>query len=165
MRVSGISALGPCHGGRRLPPFPSPGVNFCTLHGFPLSLEGIGTSNTQVCSDLRCCSHTVRFSTHQGPGSPASVQEPRKPVPGPVAEWTQLRGMKAACLSRRTSFSPTCDQWSKEKARHCYLLTGCLWGAQPVRGPGISPQGQGLGWLGESREIWICFLHLKEPSS
>ena len=72
MRVSGISALGPFHGGRRLPPFPSPGVNmgdFCTLLGFPLSLEGIGTSNTQVCRDLRCCSRTVRFSTHQGPGS------------------------------------------------------------------------------------------------
>ena len=34
-----------------------------------------------------------------------------------------------------------------------------------MRGPGISLQSQGLGWLGESREIWICFLYLKEPSS
>ena len=47
--------------------------DFCTLLGFPLSLEGIGTSNTQVCRDLRCCSRTVRFSTHQGPGSPARM--------------------------------------------------------------------------------------------
>lgn len=76
MRVSGISALGPFHGSRRLPPFPSPGVNvgdFCTFPGFLLSLEGTGTFNTQVCSDLRCCSSTVRFSAHQGPGSPARM--------------------------------------------------------------------------------------------